>query len=215
MQRWLWLLALGLAPCNGYADDPKTPPAQKESSKTADSAKDEFAAIQKEWQTQQMAFRKKYEETKSQEDKQKLFQTDYPKAGALAERCLALAEKWPDAPEAVDALFWALVNDQSDTTSKKGTEQLKKVWLEKTSLDDINKKLARNPYLPSGDLHQALLQRAEKADKDPKVISLLMWVNRQGQYDPRGATNAKKAQELILTKFIDAKEIGQLCMGMG
>ena len=59
MKRWLWLLALGLVPFCLYADDPKTPPAQKESAKPADSAKDEFAAIQKDWQTQQTAFRKK------------------------------------------------------------------------------------------------------------------------------------------------------------
>jgi hypothetical protein len=215
MNRWLWLLALGLSPCHVVADDPKTPPPQKESGKPADSAKDEFAAIQKEWQTQQMAFGKKYQEAKTQEEKQKLFQTDYPKPEPLANRCLALAEKWPDAPEAVDALFWSLANDRSGKTGKKSTELLKKLWLEKASLDDINKKLARNYYLASTDLHQALLERAEKAEKDPKVIPILMWINRQGQFNPSGSATAKKAQELILSKFMDAKEIGQLCMSLG
>lgn len=214
MNRWLWLLALGLAPCNLFADDPKTPP-QKESAKPADSAKDEFAAIQKEWQTQQQAFGKKYQEAKTQEEKQKLFQTDYPKAEPFAQRCLALADKWPNAPETVDALIWALANDRSPAMGKKGTELLKKLWLEKASLDDINKKLARNYYLASTDLYQALMERAEKAEKDPKVIPILMWISRQGQFNPSGSAIAKKAQELILSKFIDAKEIGQLCMSMG
>ncbi|HQR06381.1 MAG TPA: hypothetical protein PLN21_06140 [Gemmatales bacterium] len=214
MNRWLWLLALGLAPCNVVADDPKTPPAQKESAKTADSAKDEFVAIQKEWQTQQSAFGKKYQAAAA-EDRQKLFETDYPKVEPFAQRCLTLAEKWPTAPEAADALFWALSNNVSGDTGKKCCTMLKTVWLDKASLEEIGKKLVRHYYLQNPDLHQSLMARAEKEDKDPKVIPVLLWLHRQGQIMPQVADNAKKAQELILTRFIDSKEIGNMCQLLG
>lgn len=214
MYRWLWLVAVGWASCSLLqAQEDKSPPAKQEPAKPADSAKAEFTAIQKEWQNQQMAFRKKYQEAKA-EDRQKLFQTDYPKAAPLAARCLAMAAKWPDAAESVDALFWALTNDETKDTQSKCVKQLKAIWLDKASLDEINKKLARNYYMSSAELHSAVMEQVDKHDKDPKAVSVLLWLNRQSQINPE-STAAKKAMDVVLSKYLDSKEIGPLCMMLG
>ena len=214
MYRWLWLLPLGLVLCSVNADDPKPPAAHQDPAKPADSAKDEFAAIQKEWQQGQAAYMKKYQAAPA-EERQKLFQTEYPKVEPFALRCVALAEKWPTAPEAVDALFWAVGNNATGDPAKKCAEQLKKLWLDKASLDEISKKLARHYYLQSPDLHQAVMTRVEKDEKDPKVIPVLMWLGRQALLMPQVTANAKKAQDLILTRFIDSKELGTLWASPG
>ena len=214
MKRWLWLAALGLLPTSMMlAQEDKPPPNKTEPAKEPQSAKDEFSAIQKEWQKQQMDFRKKYQEAKP-EDRQQLFQTEYPKAAPLAVRCLKLAEKWPEASEAVDALFWALANDSTPENQAKAVKMLKANWLEKASLDELNKKLARNYYLNSSDMHSAVLAKVENATGDANAVSVLLWLNRQGQMNP-GSTVAKRSTELLLTKFIDSKELGQFVMSLG
>jgi hypothetical protein len=214
MKRWLWLVALGLLPSNALlAQEDRPPPTKTEPGKQAESAKDEYAAIQKEWQNQQMAFRKKYQEAKP-EDRNKLITTDYPKAGPLAKRCLALAEKWPDANEAADALFWVLTNDNpSADTQSQAVKQLQN-WLDKVSLEDLNKKLSRNYYLNSPDMHNAVLAKVEKSTGDAKAVSVLIWLQRQGLINP-GSTVAKRSGELLLTKFIDSKDLGQFALGLG
>lgn len=213
LQRWFCLLAVsGVLWGVALADDPKTPPAKQDAQQETKTPKETFAAIQKDWNDKQGAFSKKYREAKA-EDRQKLFETDYPKIQDYLARINALVEKWPDAPEAVEAGFWALSNGATGKDAAKVVEILKTKWLATASLDAISTRLRRYFVIASPDLHQALLNRVEKEGTDGKVVPVLIWVARHAQYgSPSEST--KKANALLLEKFLDSKEIGQLCSSL-
>jgi hypothetical protein len=78
----------------------------------------------------------------------------------------------------------------------------------------LNKKLARNYYLNSPDMHTAVLAKVEKTADDAKAVTLLMWLHRQVQYNP-GSPVAKRTGDLLMTKFIDSKDLGQFALGLG
>src|SRR5439155_7078439 len=68
----------------------------------ADPAK-VLSALQKEWTDAQQAFRKAYEEAKTDEERQQVVKDKQPKAADFADRFLKLVETDPDSSEAVPA----------------------------------------------------------------------------------------------------------------
>jgi hypothetical protein len=71
----------------------------------------QYQALDKEFKDSMNAWMKTYQATKTNEEKQKLF-SSYPQADKFAPKFLALAEKHPKDPAAVDALVWVASNTQ-------------------------------------------------------------------------------------------------------
>jgi hypothetical protein len=93
----LLLLALPALRADDPKDKPKTP-------------KEQYEALLKEQNDAMQAFFKAYQEAKTQEEKNKLFQEKYPNPAKMAPKFLELAEKNPKDPVAVDALIWVVNN---------------------------------------------------------------------------------------------------------
>jgi hypothetical protein len=75
-----------------------------------DKPAEEYQALAKEYQEAMDAFRKVYNEAKTDKEQQKAYEKLYPDSEKFAERFLALAEKNPTDPAAVDALVWVVKN---------------------------------------------------------------------------------------------------------
>jgi hypothetical protein len=78
----------------------------------------QYQALEKEYDTAQMAFDKAYKEAKTAQDKQKVVQEKYPRPDKFAPRFLELAEKNPKDPAAVDALAWVITHVAGDQRTK-------------------------------------------------------------------------------------------------
>jgi hypothetical protein len=78
----------------------------------------QYQALIQEYGNAQQAFFKAYQEAKTQEDRQKVLREKQPSADACAARFLALAEKHPKDPVAVDALVWVVSNVYAARTAK-------------------------------------------------------------------------------------------------
>jgi hypothetical protein len=93
------LLAL---PALGTQDKTKDKPATPE---------EQYQALLKEQNDAMKAFRQAYQQAKTQEQKDKVFEEKYPKPEKLAPKFLELAEKNPKDPIAVDALVWLVTSN--------------------------------------------------------------------------------------------------------
>lgn len=108
----LAVLALGLVPARGAPDGPPE-------SKPGLTPKQQYQAVLDEYQKAQQTFSQKYTQAKTAEERSKIISESYPNPATYAERFLAIAEKSPDDPAAVDALVWAVqLGSQTDAAAK-------------------------------------------------------------------------------------------------
>lgn len=105
MNRFVFALAFGcLAAPSAWAGD--DPPAAQKTDETSLSASEAYRALLKEYGDAEEAFNKAIQEAKTPEQQTRVFQEKYPKPKEYTGRFLAIAEKHPQAPEAIDALVW-------------------------------------------------------------------------------------------------------------
>jgi hypothetical protein len=109
----LTLLLLG--PALRAQDDTKDKPKEKPKDEKAKVDKpatpaEQYRALAKEVRDAQQEFMKDYRAAKTQEERNKLYQEKYPQPAKYAGRMVALAEKYPKDPAAVDALVWVVSN---------------------------------------------------------------------------------------------------------
>lgn len=209
MRYAMWMLCLGIL-CIGslQADDP---PAKKA---VQDEVQKQLSAIQSEWNTKRGEFFKKFQEINDQKERAEFYQKEAPKFDAYAERCLKLAKDNPTSPAAADGLLWCFMNgiqgEQEDACAK----WLKTNWIAKVELKALNQQLKRYYYLNNPELVSAVFNRVKDAGKDAQVVPILVWVSRQGVYSDQAAKVAGEAQKLMLDQFIDAPEMGDICMSL-
>jgi hypothetical protein len=94
------LVGLGWTVCSAAADDP---PKQ-------DAAEAELAAINRDWDQAQLAYRKALDQAKTEKERQ---QVTRPAFGPYADRCFRLVETHPKSPMAMRALVLVLWNTRT------------------------------------------------------------------------------------------------------
>ena len=97
---------------------PQAPPPAQQAPKasptvTAPTPSQRLAALRKEFDEAQRAFDDKYSAAKTDEEREKLFQSDYPSAEAYAKRFSALATELRGDAVALDAWTWVIQHVQS------------------------------------------------------------------------------------------------------
>lgn len=107
MQRMVLALALAClaAPTARAGDDPPAPQKKGESQVTPAEA---YQSLLKEYRDAEEAFNAAFREAKTPADQKRVFEQVYPRPEKFAGRFLAIAEKDPQAPEAIDALSWVV-----------------------------------------------------------------------------------------------------------
>jgi hypothetical protein len=97
---------------------PKEKPKEKPA---VQSPAHQYQALTQEYQKAMQGWQKAYREAKTDEQRKKVF-ADYQKADSFAPKMLALAEKHPKDPAAIDALIWAatrgMVNSPGSAKAK-------------------------------------------------------------------------------------------------
>jgi hypothetical protein len=148
------LVLLALAPALRALDEPKKPPTPAE----------QVRALEREFREQQQAFQKAYQEAKTQEEKQKVFEEKYPRPDKFAPRFLAVAEKNPKNPVAVDALIWVVRNSPRqagrDSPRTKAIELLRTNHIRSEKLAAVCSSLGYSPDSASQKLLREAIQKS-------------------------------------------------------
>jgi len=86
---------------------PQVPPPAAQAAPSG-TLQEQLEALQKEFADARAAFMTKYEAAKTDLEKQKLFEAEYPKADTYFPRFFDLAERAKGQPEALESLVWIL-----------------------------------------------------------------------------------------------------------
>lgn len=150
-------------PHPAWADDP--PATAKPDSLTGEAAKkpptpsDEFEAIRKDYDTRQKDVLRAYVAAKTDADKRKELEK-FPKPAAYTGRMMALAEKYPTDPAALEALLWTVKNGDDTPEAPRAATILVRDHFTSDKLADICAHLA-SPNVPGAD--QVLQTLREKS----------------------------------------------------
>lgn len=203
------MLALPASQGQDKAKDEKKDAAVKDKDdKKPASAKEEYAALVKDFGSQQREIISQVQKAKG-DDRQKLIDKYYGLGKEFAGKFYKLAEDNPKDPVAADALFWVVQNGANSDVSKKAADKVTALIAEMPLSDLIGRLNTIRGGSPA--ILDAVSKRAEKDDKDKGVADLLVWMARNGAYMPAG----QKALEQLVEKFTDHPSMEQICAMLG
>jgi hypothetical protein len=126
----------------------------------ASSARAEYQNLLKEFDNAEEEARKAYQAAKTDAERQKASEK-FPNRERFAERFLALVEKNPDSPVAVDSLIWAATQANHNAVGQKALDRLARDHAQSDKLGPLCDQLV---YTPS-DAARRFLQRV--IEKNP------------------------------------------------
>ena len=210
MRRLLWLLAASLLLGQlAWADDKKEPPPKDSPpAKEPATPKEKYEALVKDFAKQQRDLITQLQKTKG-EERQKLVQKYMAMGQEYADKFYKLAEENPKDPSAADALFWVLQNGFGSPAYAKATTKAAEL-INEMPLKDLVRRLN---MMPGSDpkFFAAVMQRAEKEEKETQAADLLTWVAINDTMSPNGG----KAAERLVDKYPDNPAIERLCQVLG
>lgn len=180
----------------------------KKDEKKPPSAKEQYDALLKDFGDQQRQIVAEVQKAKGPEQ-EKLIEQYRALGKDFAEKFYKLAEDDPKDPVATDALFWVMQNGAGSSVAEKAADKVT-VLVGEMPLKDLTQRLNRFRYGPA-KLAEAVVERAEKEQDDPKAADLLAWT-ATGNFPlpPR-----KKAIERLIEKYPDNPAIERVVMMLG
>jgi hypothetical protein len=172
----------------------------------------EFEALQKEWMDAQEAFRKAYQEAKTDEERRQVVKEKNPKTADFAERFLKLAQTYPDSPHAAQSIAWILRNARGTTAGGKAVAIAKEKVTATTDLDELRKLLSDLPAFGLSDLAPLVAERARKNLDHAQAVPLLVWVGSATLYGPTKELSKlyNDTVDLLIDRFVERKELTPL-----
>src|SRR5262249_22729544 len=134
----------------------------------------QYKALLKEYQDAQKAAQEALGKAKTNEEQQKVFREKWPRPDKYAPRFLALAEKHPKDPAAVDALVWVASNRSgrgADSPQAKALAILQRDHAANPKLGPVCQQLTYNLDKASETLLRAVLEKG--ATKEVKAGACL------------------------------------------
>jgi len=168
------------------------------------SAKEQYAALVKEFNAQRQQMIPEINKAKG-EEQQKLIQKYYGLGKDFAEKFYKLAEDNPKDPVAADALFWVVQNASGIPVAQKAAEKVAALAAEMPLADLLERLNTLRGGSPA--IFDAALKRAEKEKSNPKAPDLIAWVATNGSSTPAG----QKAAEQLFEHHPDHAAIRQVC----
>ncbi len=192
------LLALPALRADDKPKEEKKPPTPRE----------QYQDLLKEFSAKQREIIAEIQKAKG-EEQQKLMPKYYGLGKEFAEKFYKLGEDNPKDPVATDAYFWVVQNAAGSPEHAKAMDKVKAAVGE-MPLVDLTRRLG---MMRGGDqsFMEAVFNRAEKEEKDPKAGDLLAWIATSGANTSVGP----KATDRLLEKYPEHPGIERLCMMLG
>jgi hypothetical protein len=187
--------------------------ADDDKPKDKQSPAEQVKAIIKEYQDAQADFSKAYQEAKTEEEREKIVKEKYPKAEKFAPRLLAVAEKNPKDPGALDALIWVVTNiyeSGKDSPRAKALRLMRADHVQSDKLVNVCQALAN---VVNAEDEEAFLRAVLEKNKNDDVQgeALLALGQRLGQVATVARSfkeNAEKAKQY--EQYYGKDYVGQL-----
>jgi hypothetical protein len=207
-------LVLGLAACVAVGLGNLSPGLQADepAAKSKGDAAKEFAAIGQDWNDAQQAFYKAYGEAKTPDERRQLIKEKQPKPAAFVNRCLKLADAYPDSPVAIQALAWAVSNGRGTPEAEKAIPRLKEKLAAISDLEQLHKVVTKLPGFGLGGVAAEVAEKAKKDLGHPQAVPLLIWVGQATLYGGTDETSKlyNGTIDLLLDRFPERQELAPL-----
>lgn len=195
--------------------DPKAPAVPV----SQGGAKSEFQAIQRDWDRVVKAFWEVYLKAKTTDERREANEKS-PKPGPFAARFLKLAEAWPDTPEGLSALCWAVGNAPGTEQGKRALAILEGGRLARADLGELMQAIdgARTfQDVQPSPLAPLVLNRVKRELDHPQAARLLTWVcaNFYGDESPEEPRVFAEAADLLVDRFAAGPGIQNFCESLG
>jgi hypothetical protein len=130
---------------------------------------EQYKALLKEQSDAMRAFQEAYQKAETNEEKDKVYRETYPQPAKLAPKFLELAEKYPKAPAAFDALAWVVTNVSGgaggkDSPRAKAIALLSREFVASEKLGPVCQRLANGYDKEGEDLLRAALDKNTHPD---------------------------------------------------
>jgi RNA polymerase sigma factor (sigma-70 family) len=182
---------------------------------------EELVAVLREWNRAEQAYWNALAQAKTADAKKEARAAKEPQPAPFGQRCLKVAEKYPDTPAALHALFWAASYAPQTDAGKKARDILKGGPIARADLADLARALdwaeghSRYAEEPA-DLAPVVLDRVKKDPDHPKAARLLTWVCLASRADaPEAPRPFAEAADLIAGRFADSPDIANFCECIG
>jgi AhpC/TSA family len=165
------------------------------------SPKEQYTALEDQYQKLQIEFSKLYNAAKTDEERKELL-TKLPDASPFAEKMLKIAEKYPKDAVALDALVWVVrITGFSSNQAKQAFEVIAKNYLEDPQIVKVLPLYARN-----ADGNEKLLQTVIEKNADKAAQGLACFYLAQNlKYQSQVAERQKKSEAAAeLIKKVEA-----------
>jgi tetratricopeptide (TPR) repeat protein len=161
---------------------------------------EQFNSLTQEYQTAQREFSKIYQEAKTDAEREKAMEK-YPQPATYTDRFLALAEKHPQSPVAIDALIWVVQNGRFGSSADKALETLIKDHIQSDKLVPVCQVLAHSdPSKASSVLRKILEANPSREVRGQACLSLGQALKNQGNQ-----AEAEKYLEQVVQEYSDLK----------
>jgi thiol-disulfide isomerase/thioredoxin len=119
------------------------------------AAAKQFEALKQDYQQQLDAFQKVFDQGKTEADRDRLWRERFPPPEAFYARFIALAEKNPKDPAAVDALIWVATNSSNEPkdskTQARALDTLQRQYINSEKLPQVFSSLPFDPQENRGE----------------------------------------------------------------
>lgn len=161
-----------------------------------DTPRQQFEALTKKYDDAMRAFSAKYGEAKTDEERQKVFESAYPKADEYAKPIMELARANPKDDVTFEALVWVVQHVRGGADHDAALAQLARDHVENPKIGTLMRQLAYGP--PEGmSLVEAVLER----NPDPKakaqaLLTLAQKAKENGQMARRLASDPDMSKQV-------------------
>lgn len=173
----------------------------------AASATEAYQALVKEHEAAQQEFSKVYSAAKTDEERQKVM-VKYPDAQKFAGRFLALAEKNPKDPSAIDALVWVATRGRSGPAFEKALDILYREHLQSEKVGAVCQSLIYSDSREAEQLLRGVMEKNPHHEAQGQAtLCLAQFLNHRSGMNPSNSTSheAEILFEQVVGKYADVK----------
>lgn len=195
------VLFLGVvSPPASSADAPPPGGATEPAASKSPAAKSEsYQQVVADYESAGQEFSNAYRAARDDAERQKLVNEKYPRPEPYADRMLAVAEKNPGDPAALDALVWIVTRARQGDAFRKALDVIAERHLESEKLDRVAQSLVYSGGDDAPKFLQKLVDKSpHRSVKGAASYALADWhMNRNNQAE------AEKRFEEVVAKYAD------------
>jgi hypothetical protein len=189
-------------PAQAKAIQKKSKAADKTGATTPAAA---YRALVAEYNKAQQDFSTAYRAAKTQEERQKLYQSSYPNPQKYAGRFLELATKNPKDPVALDAAIWVVTSAGYTPAASQAVDIILRDFVDSPKLGPVCQSLADSPSPSAEKLLRTVLDKNQNREVQAYACFSLGQLLKGRSGSKAAATESENLFEQVVARYGDIK----------